>query len=132
MGGELLILLDTHVWIWFNLSPERLGPEIRSHIEAGEELAISSISVWETVLAAEKGRLVTDLEPLENARAWLQANPIDVVPVNVEVALLSRSLPFQHEDPADRFIASTAYHLRCQLATADARLAKLPWLSTVL
>jgi PIN domain nuclease of toxin-antitoxin system len=48
-----------------------------------------------------------------------------------EIAILSRALQFVHDDPADRFIASTAYSAQVPLATVDSRLASLPWLRTV-
>ena len=57
--------------------------------------------------------------------------PLKVIPLDLEIALLSRSLPYRHEDPADRFIAATAHRLGVPLATSDARLLGLPWLLTL-
>ena len=79
----------------------------------------------------EGGRLKS-VDPVENAvRDILNRHPLRVIPLDTEIALLSRTLAFTHEDPADRFIAATACRLRIPLATSDARLIDLPWLKTL-
>lgn len=95
------------------------------------DFALSAISVWETVLATQRGRIVVAASPEENARQWLAASPVHLLPVDKEIAILARTLRFEHEDPTDRFIAATAYHHGCTLATMDARLRKLDWLKTI-
>jgi PIN domain nuclease of toxin-antitoxin system len=80
------------------------------------------------VLGVQRGRIASPISAEATARAWLEASPIEVVPIEKEIAILSRTLVFEHEDPADRFIGATAFHLDCQLVTVDARLSGLPWL----
>lgn len=129
MGGAGLILLDTHMWIWYNISPKELPAELTTVFDEGtEEFVLSAASVWETLVAIEKGRVATQASPEDTVRAWLSASPIRVVPIDAEITLLSRSLAFVHEDPADRFIAATAFQLGCPLATIDQRLRGLKWL----
>lgn len=67
----------------------------------------------------------------ETCRQWLSVNRIRVVPIDSEIALKSRILPFGHDDPADRFIGATAFCLQCPLATVDTKLAGLPFLTTI-
>jgi PIN domain nuclease of toxin-antitoxin system len=43
-------------------------------------------------------------------------------PLNREVAILSRFIALDHEDPADRFLAATAALYELTLITADERL----------
>ena len=132
MGGAELILLDTHIWVWFNLAPERLPPTLVQAFEGDEAFfGISAISVWETVTAMQKGRIATVASPENTLRNWLLGNPFQVIPLDEEIALLSRTLSFVHDDPADRFIAATAYRLNCPLATTDDRLLALPWLKVL-
>ena len=47
------------------------------------------------------------------------------------MAIAARTLTFNHEDPADRFIGATAHVLGVPLATADPKLHNLPWLKTI-
>ena len=82
-------------------------------------------------MAAETGRLKVSVSPEENARELLAANPVTVLPIDTEIAILSWTLTFSHSDPADRFIAATAYRLGCPLATVDKRLTQLSWLKTL-
>lgn len=48
--------------------------------------------------------------------------PLRDAPFSREVAIASRELTIETEDPADRFIAATADHLGLVLVTADAHL----------
>ncbi|WP_038472791.1 type II toxin-antitoxin system VapC family toxin [Fimbriimonas ginsengisoli] len=132
MGRGEGVVLDTHMWIWFHKGDSRLPPELAREIERLKgTVALSSVSIWEALLAIQRGRIVSSLSPEVTVRSWLSQVPMRVIPLDLEIALLSRTLPFAHEDPADRFIAATAYHLRVPLATADSKLRALPWLTTL-
>jgi len=40
------LLLDTHIWVWSQLEPDRLSPQVRTALEDPEaELWLSPISV---------------------------------------------------------------------------------------
>ena len=119
------LLLDTHVWLWSILTPERLSRRMRETLVSQEnELWLSPISLWETLLLAERGRLELDAEP----HAWIHearnAGPVAEAPLTFDVALASRTIPLPHGDPADRFIAATAIVYGLTLATADRRLSQ--------
>ena len=62
------LLLDTHIWLWYLLGNERLSTHLQTTIAAATtELWLSPISIWETLILAEKGRL--SLQP--NPVAWV-------------------------------------------------------------
>ena len=118
-------LLDTHVWLWSLLEPERLRKKTRALLTAsGSTLWLSPISVWETTLLAERGTLELDTD----TRSWVQdaiaASGIGEAPLNHEVVLQSRELKLKHDDLADRFIAATASVYQFTLVTADERLLR--------
>lgn len=117
------LLLDTHIWLWSLLEPERLAPRVAAALEDGSnELWLSPISVWEALLLAERGRL----EPAGDPEAWvrgaLSALAVRDAPLTREVAIVSRGLDLAHEDPADRLIAASAVVHDLTLVTADNRL----------
>ena len=117
------LLLDTHVWLWSLLDPDRLSNTLKRALTSGEnDLHLSPISVWESLLLAERGRVSLRPDPHRWLRRSLSVLPIVEVPVTTEVALASRSVALEHPDPADRFIAATAGVFGLTLATADARL----------
>jgi len=127
-----MILLDTHIWIWFNTKPELVPQPILERLMApNADARISAVSIWEFALAVEKGRIAVRHSPEKILNRWLRDDPVQVVPLDKDVALLSRSLEFEHDDPADRFIAATAHMLKCPLATVDTKLLRLPWLATL-
>jgi len=118
-------LLDTHVWLWGLVDPGRLRKKTRALLAAPDAtLWLSPISVWETSLLVERGRLELDTDP----RTWIQdaivSSGVGEVPLNHEVALQSRELKLKHDDPADRFIAATASVYQLALVTADDRLLR--------
>ena len=85
------------------------------------ELAVSSISFWETALLVLKGRLDLDIPPALLRRRLLDTGVVEL-PLSGEVAVLAVELENLHGDPADRFIAATAIAHSATLMTADKRL----------
>ncbi len=54
-----MILLDTHIWIWWVDGSAQLSPAQQKHIEAHEPtgLGVSTISCWEVAKLVEVKRL---------------------------------------------------------------------------
>ena len=117
------LLLDTHIWLWALLEPERLTPTVRSALASREnELWLSPISVWEAHMLAERGRVRVDTTPAEWVERMVRALPRREAALSHDIAMASRRIKLSHDDPADRFIAATAYVLGLTLVTADRRL----------
>lgn len=117
------LLLDTHIWLWSLLEPARLAKLVAAELENPDnELWLSPISLWEVLILVEKRRVVLDLDPAAWIRRVLARVPFKEAPLNHEVALRSRSLSLDHQDPADRFLAATALIYDLTLVTADERL----------
>lgn len=63
------LLLDTHIWLWYLLGNDQLSAALQTTIQsATTELWLSPISIWETLILAEKGRI--SLQP--NAVDWIE------------------------------------------------------------
>ena len=117
------LLLDTHIWLWALLEPERLSPAVRAALASAEnELWLSPISVWEALLLAERGRVRVDTAPTEWVQRMVRALPRREAALTHDIAIASRQLTLSHDDPADRFLAATAQVMGLTLVTADARL----------
>jgi PIN domain nuclease of toxin-antitoxin system len=125
--SEVKVLLDTHTWLWYLLGHHQLSKRHRKIIEdESTELSLSSISIWEVHLLIEKNRLPVNEPPaiwIKNALGMLQVREAGIT---FAIALRSRSLALNNQDPADRFIAATAIEMKVPLLTADERLLACP------
>lgn len=119
------LLLDTHIWIWSLLEPERLSRRVARRLEdSANELWLSPISVWETLLLAERGRIQLEVSPTRWVELALHDFPIRDATLTRQVATVSRVVDLPHQDPADRFIAASAIVYELTLVTADERLLR--------
>jgi len=116
-----VIVLDTHAWLWWAAAPDRLGAGARQAIDETDRLTVSTVSCFEVVALAERGRISLSLDAptwirraLAHARLdWLAPDPATAV----RAALLPRDrFP---GDPIDRLIYATALELGCPLLTRD-------------
>jgi len=117
------LLLDTHIWIWGVLEPDRLSRRVRKELDnPANELWLSPISIWELLSLHAKKRVLLDT-PVE---AWiaeaLRAAPKIEAPMTYDIALESHRIALPHRDPADRFLVATANVFGLTLVTADATL----------
>lgn len=118
------LLLDTHIWVWSRLEPDRLSRRVvRALKERANQLWLSPISVWETMLLIERGRLRVSGDAAVWIHNALATGPIRDAPLTRDVAIESRSIRLASQDPADRFIAASAIVHDLTLVTADKRLA---------
>lgn len=122
----MLILLDTHAWIWWVTEDRRLPPALRRRIDqAGrrERLLLSLISIWEVAKRVEKAQLVLD-RPIES---WIDASThrpgLQVVEITRPILIESCRLPQPfHGDPADQIIVATARDRDALLVTKDQKI----------
>jgi PIN domain nuclease of toxin-antitoxin system len=119
------LLLDTHIWLWAHLEPERLVARVAGALRSAKnELWLSPISVWEALLLFEKRRLRVESDPatwIEEAYARV---PMHEAVLTREIAAHSRLVDVPHQDPADRFLAATAAVLELTLVTSDENLVR--------
>jgi PIN domain nuclease of toxin-antitoxin system len=117
------LLLDTHIWLWSLLAPERLAPNVASVLEAADsELWLSPISIWELTVLVQKGRVALDRHPEAWVAAALARVPLREAVTTHGVAIETTRIALPHRDPADHLIAATARVFGLILVTADARL----------
>lgn len=120
------LLLDTHIWLWSLLEPERLLADIQLALEdSGNEIWLSPISVWEVLILAQKGRLSLSSPGEDWVKSALEAVPLHEAYLTFEVAVESQRIELPHRDPADRFLAASARVFGLTLVTADEQLLGL-------
>ena len=121
-----MLLLDTHIWVWSTLQPERISQRVaRQLLKPETELWLSAVSIWELRLLHDKGRVRLMPDPVNWIIDSVSRLNIREAPLTFEVALAVSSLNLPHNDPADGFIAATAKVFGLTLVTADEQLAAL-------
>jgi PIN domain nuclease of toxin-antitoxin system len=130
MGERLLIILDTHIFLWLTLNPDRISPKQRAAIQGADTLGISAISLWEIAMLVQKGRINLPQAVLPWFEEVLSSKRFAILPITSEIAARSGELAI-HGDPADRLIAATAIAGSCPLITSDSILTSITSLLTI-
>jgi PIN domain nuclease of toxin-antitoxin system len=130
-----MILLDTHIWLWWLHTPEQLSERGRSLLTIGENqntLIVSAISVWEIAVKHSNGKLPLPL-PVNEWFALAKTRPgITIEPLDPLDAITSTQLPGDfHKDPADRIIVAIAYRRNIELMTCDQKILNYPHVKTL-
>ena len=114
-------LLDTHVWIWSQEDPDRLGNKTRRELaNLGNERAISPISTLEIARLVHLGLLQLKHAFTEWRTLSLTHLHATTVPLTHEIATEAYQLPGGfHKDPIDRVLVATARLHNLRLITAD-------------
>lgn len=106
-----MILIDTHIGIWWVSQPDRLSQPQRAALQANKKdvIGVSAISCWEVAKLVQGGRL--DLQrPFQDWFALALGYPgIQLLPLTPQIAILSTQLQDHfRSDPADELIIATA------------------------
>ena len=121
-----LLLLDTHVWIWFMLANAELavtGRQAINRAAASGQLRLAAISVWEAALLASRGRVTLSRPLAQWITEAVSARGLSIEPLLPQIAVEACSLPEAfHRDPADRLIVATARVANATLMTRDQRI----------
>ncbi|NOX62261.1 MAG: type II toxin-antitoxin system VapC family toxin [Chloroflexi bacterium] len=129
-----MIVLDTHIWVWWVHGDKRLTRTQIAAIEANEMdmIGVSAISCWEIAKLVEYDRLELPCS-LEDWFADALGYPgIRLLNLTPEIAIESTRLPNRfHGDSADQIIVATARVYGCPLVTSDAKILAYPYVETL-
>lgn len=117
-------LLDTHVWLWLQTTPERLGE--RTHallVNRAHDLLLSAASGWEIAVKHGLGRLPLPAPPAIYVPDRMRRSGTTPLPVEHAHVLRVADLPDHHRDPFDRLLVAQSQLLGVPLVTADHQLA---------
>lgn len=124
-----MIILDTHIWVWWVHNDPRLPTNYHNYIQAQEPygLGISAISCWEVAKLVEYGRLRLPQPVMSWMDQALNYPGIRLLELTPHIAVASTELPAPfHRDPADQIIVATARIHNCPLVTLDQRILAYP------
>jgi PIN domain nuclease of toxin-antitoxin system len=114
------ILLDTHCWLWWITTPERLSAKVLQLLAEGRnELFFSAASSWEIAIKYALGKLPLPEKPEKFIPSRLARDAITPLPIHHIHALHVASLPPHHRDPFDRLLISQAQLEGLPIVTVD-------------
>jgi PIN domain nuclease of toxin-antitoxin system len=119
------VLLDTHAFLWWFTDDRQLSSRARRILGDGSnEVYFSAASGWEIAIKTRLGRLSVVGDNLEDFVAeHVAANGFEVLPIHLNHALRTYSLPDYHRDPSDRLLIAQALIEELTLLTADRKLS---------
>lgn len=118
-----MIILDTHVWLWWQTAEEKLSSRALTEITEADRLGVCTISCYEIARACARGRIRLD----RGVRTWitqaLAVERVEPLELTHRVAMEAGDLgPEFPGDPVDRIIYSTTIEHGTQLVTRDRAL----------
>jgi len=123
-----MIILDTHIWVWWVDNNTRLTPKYRQWIQEYQQqgLGVSIVSCWEVAKLIEKNRLIFSVSVDDWLSVALAYPGVQLINLTLPIIIDSTQLSGFHNDPFDQVIVSTARILGCPLLTADAKILSYP------
>jgi PIN domain nuclease of toxin-antitoxin system len=124
--ARVTILLDTHVFLWLNAEPERLGDQLERVENVENELLVSAASAWEIAIKYALGKLRLPEKPRDYVPERIHALGGHELPIECSHALAAAALEPLHRDPFDRMLVAQAIELSIPIMTADPAVAQYP------
>src|SRR5438128_1883369 len=114
------LLLDTHIFIWWNGDLDRLPSRARALCEdKANTLVLSLVSVWEMQIKSQLGKLTFRQSLPQVIESQQQANKLEVLPITPDHIYALQRLLSHHKDPFDRLLIAQAIVENMALVTVD-------------
>jgi PIN domain nuclease of toxin-antitoxin system len=126
-----MILLDTHVLVWWVSDPAKLSVPARTAIDGADTLGIAAISCFEIALLVARNRLGLDREVGTWLRQTLSTPRVVLIALDPDTSMLAANLEWNHRDPADRMIVATAARRHAAIISKDQVIRACPHANTI-
>lgn len=107
------ILVDTHIFLWARIAPERLVIGERRALDEARYCWVSAATLWEIAILQALGRVASDERLVEIPEGF------ELLPVLPHHCKELIGLLFQHPDPFDRMLIAQARADKLALLTRD-------------
>ena len=124
--GPLIVLLDTHVFVWTLTDSPELEASTRKIIESAETRFVSAASYWEIATKARLGKwpgVEACILPGEKL-IRLGYSPLGL---DLKSAARAGAFVWEHRDPFDRILVAQAEKKNIPLVSYDVALARQEW-----
>jgi len=119
------LLLDTHVFIWWDSDPAKLSKKALALCsDPGNTLFLSVASAWEMQIKMQLGKMKLAFPLQDIIREQQKDNGLQIIPVELAHVLALQSLPAHHKDPFDRLLIAQARAESAVLVSKDKTFSK--------
>ena len=113
------VLLDTHAWVWSFANDALLSSRARTAIREADTVYVSPISFFEIGQKVRTGRWPEMQGRVKELPAILKEQGGSIATLTPEICLDASTMDWEHRDPFDRLIVSTALALGVALVSKD-------------
>ncbi|PHM08024.1 type II toxin-antitoxin system VapC family toxin [Nostoc sp. 'Peltigera malacea cyanobiont' DB3992] len=128
-----MIILDTHIWVWWVQGDARLTKQHQNWLQQYESqgLGISIMSCWEVAKLVENRKLAFSISIEEWLTEALVYPGVQLLELTIPIIVESTKLTGFHRDPFDQVIVAIAIIYSCPLLTVDAKILAYPGVQTL-
>lgn len=118
-------LLDTHIFLWWNLGNPQLSDRVVGIISDGNtEIFLSAVSAWEIAIKVAKKKLTIPEVPVRFVPSRMHLHGFQALPIQINHATRVHELPLHHTDPFDRLLIAQSQIESMPLISMDADIRK--------
>ena len=118
-----MLLLDTHVFLWFENRDNKLSAPLLEFIETTMDVYVSIATFWELAIKNSLGKLALKASITDIMQDCVEYN-FTILPIRAAHLEILNGLPWIHRDPFDRLLVSQAKAENLTLVTADNNIRK--------
>ena len=116
-------LLDTHIFLWWNLGNGQLSERVVDIISDGSnEIYLSAVSAWEIAIKVAKKRLTIPEEPARFVPSRMRLHGFQPMLIQIHHATQVYGLPLHHADPFDRLLIAQSQVESMPLISVDTNI----------
>ncbi len=121
------LLLDTHVFIWWDSEPGKLSPQALGLCQdPSNELILSVVSLWEIQIKSQMNKVRLRLPLSDLVQGQQETNGMTILPLTAFHVYGLDGLPSYHKDPFDRMLIVQARVEKPSLVSSDGISRRYP------
>ena len=117
------LLLDTHIFLWLNQSPEKLPFDLLDLCkDSANTLFLSHVSPWEIQIKTNLGKLDLNVPLHKMIETQQHDNDLKLLPIELAHIYVLEKLEHHHNDPFDRLLIAQAMVENMPIVTVDSKI----------
>ena len=121
----MLLLLDTHTFLWFVTNPAALSRRVLALIQDADNIIyLSMASVWEMSIKSNAGKLQLTLPIQLFVERQTTQNDFLILPIELPHLAVVETLALHHRDPFDRLLIAQSLAENLPILSVDALFDK--------